>query len=196
MEVLVSAIGALVAAVIGGIITAYSSRQGVRETLQGQEQRDKERQQEIIQGVLQAIYEELNAIYNEFNSPSIKHSWKEFEEKKVTFYYNVLPVSQNYSIIYSSNANLIGQIKNSDLQREIVKTYNLLEVLMETYRENNKVVNQYTEALNTGKTQLTSSLYLQLGTIAPGLRYTHKLFSKSTEDLLKMLEEELSQTSN
>ena len=179
---------------ISGLIVGIFALIGVFLSYIVQNRRDRDRQQEIIHGVQQAIYEELNSIYEELNSPSIEHSWKEFEEKKVTFYYNVLPVSQNYSIIYSSNANLIGQIKNSDLRREIVKTYNLLEDLMETYRENNKVVNQYTEALNTGKTQLTSSLYLQLRTIAPGLRYTHKLFRKSTEDLSKMLEEELSQT--
>ena len=180
---------------ISGLIVGIFALIGVFLSHMVQNRRDKDRQQEIIQGVQQAIYEELNSLYEELNSLSIEYSWKEFEEKKVTFYYNVFPISQNYSIIYSSNANLIGQIKNSDLRREIVKTYNLLETLMETYRENNKVVNQYTEALNTGKTQLTSSLYLQLGTIAPGLRHTHKLFRESTENLLKMLEEDLSQTS-
>ena len=181
---------------ISGLIVGIFALLGVFLSHMAQSQRDKKRQKEIIQGVLHAIYEELDSIHEELNSASIEHSWREFEEKKITFYFSVFPVPQNYSIIYSSNANLIGQIKNSDLRREIVKTYNLLETLMETYRENNKVVNQYTEALNTGKSQLTSSLCLQLETIAPGLRHTHKLFRKSTEGLFKMLEEELFQANN
>ena len=166
-------------------MTAEASRESVRETLEGQERRDKDRQQEIIQGVLQAIYEELNAIYNQLNSVSF--------DEEYSVHYDAFAVTQDYSIIYRSNANLIGQIKNSDLRRGVVKTYKTLDVLMEVYKTNNRLLLQWQEAGNTGKRGLAITFHSKLQDIGPELRETHNSSKKSTKEVLDLIERELFQ---
>lgn len=190
---LIIAKGAVKAAKKGAEMTAEVSRESVRETLEGRERRDKNRQQEIIQGVLQAIYEELNAIYNQLNSRSEEYSMEKVGEVKDPYYYDAFTVTQDYSIIYRSNANLIGQIKSSDLRRGIVKTYKLLDVLMEIYKTNNRLIIQWQEAGKTGNRGLATTLFSQIRDITPELREMHNLSMKLTKELLDLLERELSQ---
>ena len=64
--------------VIGGLIVGVCAIAGVYKTLQGQNRRDRDRQQEMIQGVLQAIYEELHAMWEQYNAAAESY-WKEFE---------------------------------------------------------------------------------------------------------------------
>ena len=177
--------------IIGGLIAGILAIAAVFLTLQGQRQHDNDRQQEIIRGVLQAIYEELNEIYNQLNSLPVIACWEDLTSGEFDYYRHVFPISQDYPIIYRSNANLIGQIKNSNLRREIVKIYKSLDVLMETYQLNNRLINEYEETKNTGTAKLILSVHRQLMAVAPRLLYTQDLFKKSVKKLLDMLKKEL-----
>lgn len=178
--------------VISGLIVGIFALVGVFLSHMAQNRRDKKRQKEIIQGVLQALYEELNAIYNQLNSRSEEYSMEKIDEVKDPYYYDAFTVAQDYSIIYRSNANLIGQIKSSDLRREIVKTYKALDVLMEVYKTNNRLIIQWQEAGNTGNRGLATTLFSQIRDITPELREMHNLSMKLTKELLNLLERELS----
>ena len=173
-------------AAISGLIVGIFALVGVFLSHIAQNRRDKKRQKEIIQGVLQALYEELNAIYNQLNSRSEEYSSAEkLGEGEVDdpIYYDPFTVTQDYSIIYRSNANLIGQIKSSDLRRGIVKTYKALDVLMDIHKTNNRLLVQWQEAGNTGKRGLAITLFSQLRDITPELRQTHNLSMKLTKEL-------------
>ena len=155
-------------------------------------------QQEIINGVLQAINVELKEIYRQLNSSSMKKAWKEFEEiekgDERKYFRMIFPVSQDYLTIYRSNANLIGQIKNSDLRQKIVRDYTSLHMLLEMYKLNNRILIQYREVRNKGQSGLANELRLQLQGIAPALKSNqNSLNEKLTEDLFKILEREISQ---
>ena len=180
--------------VISGLIVGVFAILGVFLTHTVQNRRDKKRQREIIQGVLQAVYDELSILYMHFNSPIVESSWKRFkyEEEERKFFDSVLPVSQDHLITYRSNANLIGQIKDPDLRRKIVQTYMILQVLLESYIINNKLLNQYAEAESKKEVELVAGLDRHLQAIAPMLEKWHNLFKELTEKLLEMLKKELS----
>ena len=182
--------------VISGLIAGGFAIAAVYWTLRGQRQRDKDRQQEIIQGVKHAMYEELKEIYNQLDSLAIENSWKEFDEKKYLYYNTICTFSEDYSIIFRSNANLIGQIESLDLRREIVRNYKALDILMQEYKKNNSLLNQRKIASKTGQQELASELYFELQIVASGLRELHNSSKKSIKKLLDMLKKELPELTN
>lgn len=185
---LIAPIAALIAAVIGGKMTADSSSKSVSQTLRGQERRDKERQQELILGVLEATYEELNEFWKD-HTKGVKKYWEEEFEKKGYFSAHI-EISSNYCIVYNSNANYIGQVPNSELRREIVKVYILLGELISGYKLNNRVLIEREKAIDAGNRELLHDIEHHLRQNGPKLKKEYYDLSTSIENLLKMLKEE------
>ena len=165
-------------------MTANASREGVRETLKAQEIRDKERQQQVILGVLEAIHQELYVIFHKLYSPKIEDNWKKFENKEESFYCYYTPVPEDYLTIFRSNANIIGQINNSELRFKIVNTYMYLQVLLYRYEKNNKLLDQYLE-VPIRDPQLYARIVNQLEMIAPVLREEHNTFREIVDDFFE-----------
>lgn len=182
--------------VIGAVIGGSFAIAAVVITLWFQNRHAKKRQQEVIQGALHAIYAELNEIYKQLDSPSVEGPWEDYERGLFPHYNSTCTFSKDYSIIFRSNANLVGQIKSLNIRSEIVKMYKALDILMDAYKLNNKLMAQRLKADNMGQTELASELYIQLQVLAPSLREVHKFFKKSVEKLLDMLMKELPQLSN
>lgn len=176
--------------VISGLAGGGFALLGVYFTLKGHRQRDKDRQEEIIRGVLEAIYEELKEMYNLLDSSVVELSWKAFENGSSSYYNYAFIFSKDYSIVFRSNANLIGQIKNSDIRHGIVTIYKVSDVIMGEYEKNSELLVQYTKASKTGQRELASELYKQLRDFAPELREMHKFSKKSIREFMHMLEEE------
>jgi len=175
--------------VISGLVGGGLALLGVYFTLKDHRQRDKDRQEDIIRGVLQAIYEELKAMYDLLDSSAVELSWKAFENGPHPYYNFAFIFSKDYSIVFRSNANLIGQIKNSDIRHEIVKIYKVLDVIMGEYAKNGELLDQYTKASKTGQGELASELCRQLRDFAPELQKMHKFSKKSIRECLHVLEE-------
>ncbi len=193
----------LMGSVVVGLITLL----GVYLTLRGQRQLDKSRQEEIVEGVLQALYEELDILWERLNE-LVKDDWEKYEEekikgKKAIFSCN-LPIRKDYFTVYNSNANLIGQVnKPPDLRRKIVKVYTLFGALIEGYRKNTELLQKREEIRirwreaqtkgDTGEVTVNDMLYEEcsssLRVIAPKLKERHDEFGNLIEDLLKVLEE-------
>ena len=95
--------------------------------------------------------------------------------------------------IYRANANLIAQLPNSDLRREIVKVYRLLKVLTDFYKMNSVFLNERDKAIDAGKIGVARSIHSQLLEVAPRMKEYHDCLVGLMEDLLKILGEELSQ---
>ena len=191
---LIIAIGAVKAATRGAKMTAKASRDSVRETLEAREKRDKKRQQEIIQGVLEAIHQELYVIFHKLYAPHIEDTWKNFDEKKHSFYNSYIIVPEDYLIIFRSNANIIGQINDSELRFKVVNTYMFLQILLDRYKTNNKFLDQHIE-LEHKDPAFHAKIMLQLELLAPILRNEHKMFREMVGDLFAALAKEWSSTS-
>lgn len=185
---LIAPIAALIAAVIGGKMTADSSRKSVSQTLKGQERRDKERQQQLILGVLEAIHEELNEFWKD-HTKGVGEYWDEKFEKKGYFSAHI-EISSNYCIMYNSNANYIGQIPNSELRREIVKVYMLLGELISGYKLNTRALIDLEKAGDAGNTKAYDEIKNALRKNGRKLREEYYALSTSIKNLLKMLKKE------
>ena len=206
--VITSIIVPLIASGIGAFIAIYSSDRSISQTLRAQEKHDGEHQKEIIQGVLRAIYVELNVIRSEINPLMVLEAWDYFEqsqdsweEDKVAgtvskkdrpYFHEHFPASVDLSIIYRSNANLIGHIKKPPHLRErIVKNYTLLHTLLDSYRTNNMYLDQYQEARSKGNTKSAEMFRSRLQELAPILKGSHDFVSTSMFRLIKRIEREM-----
>ena len=188
----------LVAAFYSADKTASASKESVLETFQEQRQLDKDRQEKMIQGVLYAIYEELNTIYEHLNSPEMEDGWEEYENPGKKLFQVYYPAPLDCLIIYRANANLIGQIDEPpELRRKIVSNYMLLQTLMERYKRNNALLVQYQETKDKGELDsYNMGLFTQFLITSNMLHKEHKLFKTSTKELFGMLKEKLPKLSN
>ena len=103
--------------------------------------------------------------------------------------------------MYRANANLIGQIKvseelqyklglqqESELRRSIVKVYMIFQVLIDGYRYNNSLIDEYNKAQYDENERAIRVSMGNLQKYAPQLRETHNKFKIEIEYLLKILE--------
>lgn len=178
----------LVGPIIIGVCAIGGAYWSVSKTFKKQEQRDRNRQEEIIKAVLQAIYEELNVLWEAYNKELGVH-WEEFKEGEALLVR--VSLSEDYFTIYRSNANLIGQIPDSNLRVEIVKVYTYLKVLADSYKLNSILVDRYDLADSIGYTKLADNLLDQLQNYAPILKGKHDHFGGSMEGLFEILKGEL-----
>lgn len=199
---------------MGSVVVGLITLLGVYLTLRGQRQLDKDHQEEIVNGVLQALYEELDILWERLNE-LVEDDWKKYEEekrreRKAIFFCN-LPIRKDYFTVYNSNANLIGQInKPPDLRRKIVKVYTLFGALIEGYRRNTALLDKreeirirWKEAQTKGDTAevtVNDMLYQEcsssLRVMAPKLKERHDQFGDLIGDLLEALEEKFSHLKN
>lgn len=110
---------------------------------------DNRRQKQRIEGFYRAIHGELKEVWNLYNQ-EVGARWKEFgRDGRDVFQYN-LSLTQDYFTVYSSNADIIGQIPKSDLKlrTKIVETYTLLKVLIDYYKQNNRLLDEHVESLD------------------------------------------------
>ncbi len=188
------------------LIAASAALLGVCMGLLGQYMLNWFDHRRMIQGVLRAIYVELHVIRSELDSLMVLEAWDYFEQnedswkelklsddKKPYFYYN-FPASVDLSIVYRSNASLIGHIKKPPHLRErIVKTYTLLHALLDSYRINNLHLDQYEEARSKGNTKSANMFRSRLQELAPTLKGNHDFVSTSILRLIHRIEEEMPQ---
>ena len=197
--------------IIGSLIIGASALLGVLITQIAQ----KWRQYNMITGVLEALYQELNLVRAQLSSDLMKEAWTRYDDKKkfwnkfeddkekfweewknskdedkaiFPFYF---PVSVNFSIIYRSNVNLIGEIKNLDLRRELVWHYFFLQLLVESYERNNGLFEQYKKAEFEGEKELKDKFLYELYLLAPTLKDNYELFNGLVGGLMEILEKEI-----
>lgn len=183
------------ASIFGVLIAIDSSKQELIKTLEAQEQRDKTRRDEEIQGVLHAIYEELYVVNEILTSDDMISSWTLFEKEK-TFFRRMMGFSQDYLLIYNSNAHIIGQIKNLELRRQIVWTYMMLRLCLETYLHNDEFLIRIMEARGNEKPEVIHQVDHLLRITTPPLKELHDLSVRHIKELLGMLERELTLPNN
>ena len=153
---------------------------------------DKARQKEEIKGFYQALYEELKEIRNAYNR-DVKIHWKSVGKNGEQLFWSNISLTQDYSAIYHSNANLIGQIPNSKLRRRIVKTYTSLKVLIDYYKQSNKMLDEYKRYYGKSESaKETVEYWGALVNFTQLLQKRHHRFVRLNKMLLKTLKKELS----
>ena len=137
LGVIVSAVAALLGAAIGGFATFLVGKQAVR----AQQLRDTAAADEEVRAVLQAVAEELHALYEMHTGPTGGAHWIEaaMAGEPIAFHY---PIYDRYFVVYESCASQIGKIPDASLRRKIVAVYAYLRALVDTVRLNNDFMRQ------------------------------------------------------
>ena len=106
--------------------------------------------------------------------------------------------SNDYFTVYTSNAFLIGQIKNNDLRKAIVRTYTLSKSLLDSLRINNHFVEQrgiHWQALqlnpeNTFHKQQFRSFQDRAVDMASRIKDRHNMTRDAVSDIKRRLQKE------
>lgn len=144
---LVAAGSTLVAAIIGGLIAAWSTRKATREAtelaLKHNRNLQEAGQRLALRGVLLAMRAELETLWwryeKDFGSDMQKLAPG---EAFMTLY----PFRQDYFTVYDSNCGLIGQIPDDNLRSAIVNAYMSGKGLIDTHLHNNYLIERYEES--------------------------------------------------
>lgn len=65
---------------------------------------------------------------------------KKLNMTSFSYYY---PITQNYFIIFDQNAHLIGRIKDNEIRNAIIKGYEMMKGLADSFKFNNNLVNKF-----------------------------------------------------
>ena len=125
------------------VATIASGIVGALMTLLVQWILDNLRRKERVEGFYKAVYGELKEVWNLYNE-EVGARWEELpRERRAVFPLN-MSLTQDYFTVYHSNADLVGQTPKSDLElrSNIVETYTLLKVLIDYYKQNNRLLDE------------------------------------------------------
>ena len=186
------AFGAAIAgAIIGGAVTGFftlrATKQEHRNTVSLQQQKEKE----VIAGLLQAIHDEVETIWDRYQEGIGIHLEALPENQPLLMYYAVV---QDYFTIYNSNAFLIGRIEDHDLRKEVVSLYTAAKGLVDSYRLNNDLLQkfEYWDALFQESEKevhknMALSHYGSLTNYTKAIRKQHDLLKDKVSKLLRTL---------
>jgi len=132
--------GALLGALMGGLFaflaTVYSLKKSQTNNLAIQEQSNRA----TIRGVLLGIKTEIEANVKGYIEET-KEFWATYSEGKPFLF--IYDVTQNYFIVFDSNAYILGQIEDDDLRESIIVAYLNAKGLIDSHLLQNKKIREF-----------------------------------------------------
>jgi hypothetical protein len=181
-----SAIGALIGSALTLIATLISHR------LQRSTQKEKDADQ--LRGLLQAIHDEIEALWEIYLSTAGTQIEALPDGHPLLIYWTV---TQDYFTIYNTNAFFIGRIQDHDLRKAVVVAYARARAVIDGFRMNNELVHEYEYALSLFQEtqnpvhQTRANAYLQrLARYAARLKRQHSELSEAVSEVLRRLRKE------
>jgi biotin-(acetyl-CoA carboxylase) ligase len=137
---LITFIITILGAIVGGGIAGHYSLKATKQAHQHQKEISEENEKLIISGLLQAIHDELETVFERYQDSMGTRIESLAPEQPLLFYY---PLMSDFFSIYNGNTFLIGRIRNNDLRKSIIKTYTLAKGTVDSYRMNNELLQRY-----------------------------------------------------
>ena len=134
---LLSLVVGLSSAVVGGGIAGYFSWKATTRAHEYQSKQEKDYRAQRLQNLLQALHDELETIWERYQR--MVGVQVEALKSGEPFPYH-FPIFEDYFVIYNSNAELLGEIPDSDLRKLIVVTFTSAKGLVDSYRHNNFII--------------------------------------------------------
>jgi hypothetical protein len=182
---------AIIGAITGGLITGLFSLISTRKAHENQQELVEINESKIISGLLQAIHDEIETVYERYQESMGAQLESLAEGKGLTFYY---PLVSDFFTVYNGNSFLIGRIPNNDLRKQIVKTYTLSKGMVDSFRMNNDLVskyeyseNIYSETQSEVHKEHAIMRYASLVTYAKNLKELHHSLKTEINSLLREL---------
>lgn len=136
-------VSAIMGAFVGGLITGFFAIKATTKSFEHQKQVADEEEKKVIKGLLQAIHDEMETINKRYHETMGDRLESLPEGKELRFYY---PLFSEYFTVYNGNSFLIGRIPDNDLRKQIVKTYTMAKGMVDSFKMNNYLLEQYESA--------------------------------------------------
>ncbi len=192
-------ISAIIGALIGGGITFLAAYFSTKQAHKNQQSIEYIKDKKIISGLLQAIHDEAEIVFDRYQETMGTQLESLEEDKGLLYYY---PLISDFFTIYNGNSLLIGRIPDNDLRKQIIKTYTLSKAMVDSYRMNNDLVSKFEHSddlyeqthLEVYQKQKLAH-YSSLVEYAQLLKGGHIEFKNEFSDLLRTLKEYLKMNS-
>ncbi|WP_440874305.1 hypothetical protein [Thalassotalea sp. PLHSN55] len=131
---------AISGAVIGGFIAGFFALKSTQKSFDNQKTQSDESEKKLIKGVLQAIHDELETIFERYQESMGSKIENLNDQEALAFYY---PLVSDFFTVYNGNSFLIGRIPDNDLRKKIIKTYTIAKGMVDSFRLNNDLVSKW-----------------------------------------------------
>lgn len=179
-----------VGALIGSALTLVATYIAHRLQLSVQDKKDAQH----LKGLLQSIHDEIETLWDAYMGSAGAHVEALPDGEPVAIYW---PITQDYFIIYSANANSIGRVRDHDLRKAIVVAYTKAWGLIDSFRMNNELVHKfeyttllYQESKNPVHQAHANAHRQNLVRYAAQLKQRHNDLKAIVSDLLRRLRKE------
>lgn len=184
---LVTLAGALVGGGLTGFFTLRAADKSHKDSLDLQ----KQNQKKLIKGFLQAVHDEIETLWDTYQT-GIGVQLEVLQEGYALLVY--YPVTQDYFTVYSSNGFLIGHVEDPDLRKLIVQVYSKSRGLIDSYKMNNEMlgklefwVNLHKETTNPVYEQNAQAQLVAMQVYAKRMRTSHNELKELSGQLLRRL---------
>jgi hypothetical protein len=182
---------AITGAVVGGLMSGYFALRGAEKNYRNQLKQNKENEEKLIQGLLQAIHDEIETVFDRYQETMGSRIESLKDGEPLLVYY---PLVSDFFTIYNGNSFLIGRIPDNDLRKQIVKTYTFAKGMIDSYRMNNEMVQKFEywhqifqESKNEVHQQNATAHYRALVEYAKSLKLSHKQAKSEGATLIRSL---------
>ncbi len=175
--------------IIVGLFTLLGAIIGVFFTYRYNLKIEEKHKEYQINAILQSIYEEISVTWDRYLQMA-GELLKNLKEDQVLNFYDILD-SQDF-VVYNTNAYLIGQIKDSNLRKNIVKFYTLSKGFSNTIIYTNKINLKYqdylTQNFNNHVTIVDNTYKNYLSGFMKELKVQHNQLECTFKNLKDLLE--------
>lgn len=134
---------AIVGAIVGGFVGGFFSLKATKESFRQQKLQALDNEKLLVKGVLQAIHDELESIYERYQETMGARLESLSDNAPLNYYY---PLVSDFFTVYNGNTFFIGRIPDHDLRKRIIQTYTLAKGLVDSFRLNNDLVSKWDQA--------------------------------------------------
>ncbi len=180
-------VSGLIGAVVGGIATLVGAKWQLSSAEKGQEEREDRHHAAI----LRAIHDELETLWEQYLLTVGNAILALPANQPFRAYW---PVSNDYFVVFNSNAVFIGHLRDDDLRKSLIVAYSRAKGLIDSFRLNNGLVERFENAHSialqnpTPATQNIAGSHLSVLTQYAGvLKQGHTMLETSVNDALRRL---------
>lgn len=181
----------VVGALLGGGLTGYFTLRAADKSHKHALDIQKQNQKKIIKGFLQAVHDEIETLWETYQS-GVGVQLEALQDGMALVVY--WPVTQDYFTVYGSNGFLIGHIDDADLRKLIVQVYSKARGLIDSYKMNNDMLgklefwtNLYKETNNQVYQQNAQGQFAAMQLYAKKMKESHVALRDLSGQLLRRL---------
>jgi hypothetical protein len=138
VDILLTSIVSLLAAVIGGWIAGKYAIRAQKQAAEDQRKIEQESERREVHATLNALKAELTLFYNAFvtGTEAALKEWEVTFKKDVPL--NVPPIREQYFIVFDTGAAALGKIDDEELRAKILGTFYQAKILIEAINYQNQ----------------------------------------------------------